>query len=105
MCYLKRILYEPSKGSFLFSDGLGPYFVEQMVHDLIKSNNVYHVHYDEITTSQNIKQMDILIRYWSEEKDQVVVRFLKSLAFGHSKAAQVAPLILSTLQEHNSLLK
>ena len=49
--------------------------------------------------------MDILIRYWSEEKDQVVVRFLKSLAFGHSKAAQVAPLILGTLQEHNSLLK
>jgi len=60
-----------------------------MVHDLIKSNNAYTVHYDETTTSQNVKQMDILIRYWSKEKDRVVVRFLKSLAFGHAKAAQV----------------
>ena len=34
----------PAKVAYLFSDSLGPYFVEELVHDLIKSNNAYTVH-------------------------------------------------------------
>jgi len=61
-----------AKVAYLFFRWSWAIFVEQMVHDLIKTNNAYTVHYDETTTSQNFKQVDIPIRYWSKEKDQVV---------------------------------
>ena len=46
--------------------------------------------YDETTTKQVRKQMDILIRFWLETKEKVVVCFLKALFFGHAKGVDVA---------------
>ena len=46
--------------------------------------------YDETTTKQVRKQMDILVRLWSETKEKVVVHFLKALFFGHVKGVDVA---------------
>ena len=94
-----------SKASYLISDGLGPYFIKKLVEDVKSSNATYTVEYDETTTSQVHKQMDVLIRYWSDEKDGVVVAFLNCSLFGHAKAPQICTELLSVLEKNALPLK
>ena len=50
-------------------------------------------------TFQNKKQCDIILKYWSVKKGEVVVQFLKALFFKHAFGNDVAQHILQTLQE------
>ena len=43
--------------------------------------------------------MDVLVRYWSEAKGEVVVQFLKAIMFGHAKGDTVSRAILDALHE------
>lgn len=88
-----------TKVSYLISDGLGPYFRTKLCQDVVNSGNGYTIQYDETGNSQGRKQCDILIRYWSEEKSEISVRFLQTLFFGHAKGHDVAKKILDSLQE------
>ena len=49
----------------------------------------------------NVQKQDVLIRYWSPEMNQVCVRFLKSLMFGHAQSKKVGQAVFDrlTLQE------
>ena len=87
-----------SKVSYLISDGLGPYFRSDLCSKVSASPG-YVIQYDETANSQIRKQCDILVRYWSEDKGQVVVHFLKAAMFGHATGEDVANSILETLQE------
>lgn len=73
-----------TKVSYLISDGFGPYFLQTLCHDISQSGHGYTIQYDETGNSQGHKQCDILVRYWSEEKNKVTVRFLQTLFFGHA---------------------
>ena len=60
----------------------------------------YLTHYlDETTNAQSKKQMDILLRYYSEVHGEVKVRVLKVVMFGHAFAKTVADEIWKTLQQ------
>ena len=48
------------------SDGVGPLMLKMLVEDLCNSEAAFTLMYDETTTVQVKKQMDILMRYWSE---------------------------------------
>ena len=85
--------------SYLISDGLGPYFRQTLCHDISQSGHGYTIQYDETGNSQGRKQCDILVRYWSEEKNEVIVRFLQTLFFGHAKGHDVGMKIVDVLQE------
>ena len=50
-------------------------------------------------TSQNKKQLDILVRYFSDNHNEVRVRFLKAAVFGHAYAESVANEVCETLQK------
>ena len=88
-----------TKVSYLISDGLGPYFRQKLCHDISHSGCGYTIQYDETGNSQGRKQCDVLVRYWSEEKNEVSVRFLQTLFFGHAKGHDVGMKIVDTLQE------
>ena len=95
-----------SKVSYLISHGLGPYFTRQLVN-LIKScpDTYFTLHFDETTTIQIKKQMNLLVRFFStREVDSVTVgaveiRFLSSFTFGHAFGQDVAEAIVSKLDE------
>ena len=87
-----------SKVSYLISDGLGPYFRKDLCIQVSASPG-YVIQYDETANSQVRKQCDILAKYWSEDKGQVVVHFLRAAMFGHATGDAVANSILETLQE------
>ena len=81
------------------SDGLGLYFQELLCQTVRKVGNPFTLQFDETVTVQNQKQLDLLIRFWSEKKGEVVTRFLQALMFGHAKGKDVAHLITSTMEE------
>ena len=68
----------------------GPILKKQLIYDVNSSKNPVALHYDETTTTQVIKQMDLHSRFWSEEQNEVVRRFYIALMFGHAEDAKVA---------------
>ena len=61
-----------TKVSYMISHGLGPYFHQQTVEDIQRIPNTYYtLHFDETTNAQSKKQMDILVRYYSEVHGEV----------------------------------
>ena len=96
----KHMTMSRTKVSYMISHGLGPYFQQQTVEDIQRVPNTYYtLHFDETTNVQNKKQMDILVRYYSEVHGEVKVRFLKAVMFGHAFAKTVADEIWRTLQQ------
>ena len=64
-----------------------------------KDGNPFTLQFDKTVTAQNQKQLDLLIRFWSEKKGEVVTRFLQAQMFGHAKGQDVSNSIPSTLDE------
>ena len=94
------------KMSYLIGHGLGPYFLQKTTDDILKSSEPYYtIHFDETTTAQVKKQIDVLVRYFLETDGEGKVRFLKGLIFGHAKAETVAIELYKTVQDLGLLLK
>ena len=59
------------------------------------------MHFDETTTAQVKKQMDLTLRYWSPTHNQVIVKFYSSLFFGHAEADKVVSRMIEQFCEDN----
>ena len=89
-----------SKVSYLISHGLGQFFTKRVINYLKTSSDIYHtLHFDETTTVQVRKQMDLLVRFYCERMGQVEVRFIQSMFFGHAFGDNVASSIEQVLGE------
>ena len=89
-----------TKVAYMIGHGLGPYFQQQTIDDILTSPNTYYtIHFDETTNIQVKKQMDVLVRYYSEKHGEVKVRFLKALMFGHAFAKTVGDELWKTVEE------
>lgn len=86
-----------TKVSYIITHGLGPYFLETLVEEL--QGKYFTLHFDETTTIQVKKQMDILIWFYSSKSGSVQVQFLKAVMFGHAFADTVKDAILDVLTE------
>ena len=86
-----------AKASYIVRFGLGPYFKTALMRDVIDSNHSYTLHYDETTTAQVRKQFDLVVRYWSNQQQRIVVRYFDSLFFGHAQASMVVSSMLENL--------
>ncbi|CAM1331070.1 Uncharacterised protein r2_g4007 [Pycnogonum litorale] len=60
-----------SKMSYLISDGLGPYFKDELSKMIREYANPFVIHFDETGTVQNKKQCDVLVRVWSNRSDKI----------------------------------
>ena len=84
----KNVAIGPKKMSYVVGYGLGPYFTKLNVN-LVAGNAFFTLHFDKTVTAQKRKQMDLLVRFWSEIHNEVKVKYLTSIMFGHAKAADV----------------
>ena len=66
-----------SKASYLISDSLGPILTKHLMKEISSTDSAFTLMYDETKTKQVRKQMDILVRFWSETKEKVVVHFFE----------------------------
>ena len=69
------------------------------------SRTYFTLHFDETTTSQIKKQFDILVKYYSDNYNEVRVRFLKVAVFGHVYAESLANELCETFQKFSLPLK
>ena len=96
----KGVKMSRTKVSYVIGHGLGPYFLQKTVDDILNTPRTYFtLHFDETTTSQIKKQFYILVRYYSDNHNEVRVRFLKAAVFGHAYAESVANELCETLQK------
>ena len=63
------------------SDGIGPLVLKQILQSVDLSETCFSLLLDETTTVQNKKQMDVLLRFFSEEKQMVETRHVESFFF------------------------
>ena len=55
--------------------------------------------FDETATNQNRKQLNVLIRYWSNERKQIVSKYFTSVFFGRPSGTDILLSILQAIKE------
>ena len=75
-----------TSSSYIINEGLSSYFTKMIIDDLQRSKLPFSIHFDETSTSQVKKQMDLTLRYWSPTHEKVWTVFYTSLFFGHATA-------------------
>jgi hypothetical protein len=88
---------ERVKLSYVISHGLGPFFHRDLIRD-IKQCDRFVLCFDEQKNHQNSKQLDLLLKYWSVEKQCVVTRYYKSILLGHAPAHTIRDSILDSFR-------
>lgn len=88
-----------TKLSYSVSHGLGPYFQSNVCKDVCSSGYSFGICFDETTTVQVVKQLDIYVRFYDASKRQVVVRYLTSIFLGHADALSVSRGIVKVLRD------
>ena len=84
---------------YIIGEGLAPCFKTVIIDDVKKSNLPFTMHFDETTTAQVKKQMDLTLRYWSPTHNEVWVAYYTSLFFGHAEGAKVASRMFSQMKD------
>ena len=67
--------------------------------DIKSCGTRYTAIFDETTANQNRKQLDVLIRYWSNESNQLVSKYLTFVFFGRASGIGTSLNILQAVQE------
>ena len=92
-----------SKVSYMLSDGLGPFFRTNLCKKIIESKVPYTLQFDETGNSQGNKQCDVLLRFWSAERGEIVTHFFKAIMFGHAPGEDVAEELLNSLEVEDGI--
>ena len=95
----KQYQMKASKCKYLITYGIAPY-VEQKLLEEVKKAEVYAAIFDEsLNTAMQAKQMDVLVRFWSECDGQVKTRYLGSAFMGRATADDLVNNFESTLSK------
>jgi len=82
----QKFAMSKTKAAYSIVHGLAPYFKEKLDED-IKKCPIFVACFDEaLNKIAQRGQMDIVIRYWSEDSNQVATRYFTSVFLGHSTA-------------------
>ena len=80
-------------------DELGTLLSQWLATKLKKSKGTFTIIFDETTTHQNRKQMDIFLRFWDKDENQVVTNYLTSIHFTKTKAVEITEILLKFKEE------
>ena len=97
----KQFSMSRQKASYVLQDGLGPLLSKWLVTSINASEGAFTLMFDETTTLQNRKQMDLLVRFWDEKQNLVTTRYLTSLFFARATALDITGMLMSLQEEGN----
>src|SRR3989441_242053 len=93
----QKFTMSKTKAAYSIVHGLAPYFREKLDEE-IKKCPLFVACFDEaFNRIAQRGQMDIVIRYWSEDNNQVSTRYLTSVFLGHATAADLQAKFLKGL--------
>lgn len=84
-----------SKMSYLISDALGPYFKSIVIEDIHSS--YYTMLYDETTNAEGKKELQVAIRYWSKNKNEIIVSHLETFFITSATAEKIIEYLMMAL--------
>ena len=87
------------KASYVLQDGLSPLLSQWLATKPKKSKGNFTIMFDRTITHQNRKQMNILLRFWDEDENQVVTKYLCSFHFARAKAVDITEMLLKLEEE------
>ena len=73
------------------------FYHQVIVDDVKKSELPFCLHFDETSTMQVKKQMNLTFRYWSSTHNEFWINVYTSLFLGHAEGEKVANLIVQTM--------
>lgn len=73
------------------------FYHQVIVDDVKKSELPFCLHFDETSTMQVKRQMDLTFPYWSLRHSEVWINFYTSLFLGHAEGEKVANRIFQTM--------
>lgn len=95
----KQFKMQRDKLAYVITFGLGPYFQKDLV-DTIKTCNFFAVSFDEsLNKVSQRSQMDIVIRYWDDSKNEVATRYVTSAFLTSGTADNLQKHFTNTLIE------
>lgn len=89
----KKIELGANKISYSLTFGLGPYFHENLVLEIKKSDSFYVISFDEATTDAKNKQIDLHVSFWNETIGRVSINFFGSERLGHAESEKIKEVI------------
>src|SRR6267154_5397540 len=93
----QKFTMSKTKAAYSIVHGLAPYFKEKLDEEITKCP-IFVACFDEaFNRIAQRGQMDIMIRYWSEDNNQVSTRYLTSVFLGHATAADLQANFLEDL--------
>lgn len=101
----KKFSLSRTKVSYMLSDGIGPAFHQQITDDVKKSSAPFTILYDEATTTGGKKQLDLHIKYFSPQKNEVATRFFQTFCVGHATSQILSDKILDSINDNGLQLQ
>ena len=96
---------DKTKSAYLIKYCLAPYFKNELVSKLADDNCLFTLSFDESFNKVLQKeQVDLLVRFWDKQKNEVVSWYLGSQFLGHTRANDLLECLvgeLSALREKN----
>jgi hypothetical protein len=96
-----HIQLSSTKVHYMLLFGLAPYFKYFFLIDCKAGAGYMTLYFDETTTSQVKKQLDMHIGYWSKKFNQIAVIYVHSAFLGHAEADKLKDVILKFLDDNN----
>jgi len=97
----QRIKLQKDKASYLITFGLAYHFRQELQRLLSEAKHIV-VGFDESLNKISQKQqMDVAVRFWNEETNQVDVRYLDSVFLGHTRSEDLLKGLKSAVEEPN----
>ena len=73
-----------TKLGYIITEALYPYFRKRLLEDI--GSSFFTLLYDETTNAEGVKELNVMIRYWSELTEQVSCCHLETFFVGRATA-------------------
>ena len=80
----KKMTMSQTKASYSITNGLGDLMIKDIYKEIQATDGGFTWMFDETTTNQGKKQMDLLLHFFSESQTVVVTKYVASFFFGHT---------------------
>lgn len=96
----KKFSLGPTKFRYLLTEGLATYYAyeEKLIQD-IKMSHGFVLSYDEITNAESKKELQIRVRYFFENDQQVNDCHLHTFFLGSATAKIITDFLMEAIQE------
>jgi len=98
---IEKMTMGKTKTRYFITHAIGPYFYQILIEDVTTGGLYYTLLYDETCNTENKKELQIDIRYWSTTQNKVIVSHLQTFFLGCAEAKVLKDSVLLAVNKAN----